>query len=158
MPLSLNLGDDYVRDHWEVVEEGAAEAGRVANRSDWRVVRDVFVADTDEEAFRWAAASHMGRMTEEYFLPVIRAFGLIPLLKHDRAVPDDDVTADYLMRNCWLVGSPDRVVARLEQLAATTGGFGTLLQLSYDYIDDPGPWFHSMDLMAREVMPRVAHL
>jgi len=38
---------------------GAAEAGRVANRSDWRVVRDVFVADTDEEAFRWAAASHM---------------------------------------------------------------------------------------------------
>jgi len=57
------------------------------------------------------------------------------------------------MRNCWLVGSPDRVVARLEQLAATTGGFGTLLQLSYDYIDDPGPWFHSMELMASEVMP-----
>ncbi len=158
MPLSLNLGDDYVRDHWEMVEEGAAEAGRVANRSDWRVVRDVFVADTDEEAFRWAAASHMGRMTEEYFLPVIRAFGLISLLKHDQAVPDDEVTADYLMRNCWLVGSPDRVVARLEQLAATTGGFGTLLQLSYDYIDDPGPWFHSMELMANEVMPRVAHL
>ena len=58
MPLSLNLGDDYVRDHWPMVEKGAAEAGRVAQRSDWRVVRDVFVADTDEEAFRWAAATH----------------------------------------------------------------------------------------------------
>jgi alkanesulfonate monooxygenase SsuD/methylene tetrahydromethanopterin reductase-like flavin-dependent oxidoreductase (luciferase family) len=157
MPLSLNLGDDYVRDHWPMVEEGAAETGRIAQRSDWRVVRDVFVADTDEEAFRWAAAS-MGRMADEYVLPVLRSFGMISLLKHDPAVADDEVCADYLIRNCWLVGSPDTVVSKVERLAATTGGFGTLLQLGYDYLDNPGPWFHSMELMANEVMPRVAHL
>jgi alkanesulfonate monooxygenase SsuD/methylene tetrahydromethanopterin reductase-like flavin-dependent oxidoreductase (luciferase family) len=121
------------------------------------VVRDVFVADTDEEAFRWAAKS-MGRMADEYVLPVLRSFGMISFLKHDPDVPDDEVTADYLIRNCWLVGSPDRVTARLEQLAAKLGGFGTLLQLGYDYSDEPGPWFHSMELMANEVMPRVAHL
>jgi alkanesulfonate monooxygenase SsuD/methylene tetrahydromethanopterin reductase-like flavin-dependent oxidoreductase (luciferase family) len=157
MPLSLNLGDDYVADHWPMVERGAAEAGRVANRADWRVVRDVFVADTDEEAVRWAAAG-LGRMADEYVLPVLRSFGMISFVKHDPEVPDEDVNGDYLARNCWLVGSPDTVVARIERLAAKTGGFGTLLQLGYDYLDEPGPWFRSMELMANEVMPRVAHL
>jgi alkanesulfonate monooxygenase SsuD/methylene tetrahydromethanopterin reductase-like flavin-dependent oxidoreductase (luciferase family) len=157
MPLSLNLGDEYVADHWPVVEEGAAQAGRVAQRSDWRVVRDVFVADTDEDAIRWAAES-MGRMADSYVLPVLRSFGMISLVKHDPDVPDSDVNGDYLARNCWLVGSPDTVVSRIERLVAATGGFGTLLQLGYDYLHDPGPWFRSMELMANEVMPRVAHL
>jgi len=97
-------------------------------------------------------------MADEYVLPVLRSFGMISLVKHDPAVPDDDVNGDYLARNCWLVGSPDTVVARIEKLAATTGGFGTLLQLGYDYSEDPVPWFRSMELMANEVMPRVAHL
>lgn len=158
MPLSLNLSDEYVKGHWEAIEAGALEAGRVPDRTAWRVTRDVLVADTDEEAYRWCATSHMGRMMDEYFLPVVRSFGMVSLLKHDPAVPDEDVNADYLMRHCWLVGSVDTVVAKIEQLAETTGGFGTLLQLSYDYSENPEPWFHSMQLMAQEVMPRVAHL
>ena len=158
MPLSLNLSDDYVAGHWEAIEQGATEAGRPADRSAWRVTRDVFVAETDEEAYRWCAGGTMARMMREYFIPVVRSFGMVSLLKHDPDVPDEDVTPEYLMRHCWLVGSVDTVVARIEQLAATTGGFGTLLQLGYDYVENPEPWFQSMELMATEVMPRVAHL
>jgi alkanesulfonate monooxygenase SsuD/methylene tetrahydromethanopterin reductase-like flavin-dependent oxidoreductase (luciferase family) len=158
MPLSLNLSDDYVAGHWEAISAGAAEAGRPADRSLWRVTRDVFVADTDEEAYRWCADGTMLRMMREYFIPVVQSFGMVSLLKHDPDVPDDEVTAEYLMRHCWLVGSVDTVVARLQQLVETTGGFGTLLQLGYDYSEHPEPWFRSMELMATEVMPRVAHL
>jgi alkanesulfonate monooxygenase SsuD/methylene tetrahydromethanopterin reductase-like flavin-dependent oxidoreductase (luciferase family) len=57
----------------------------------------------------------------------------------------------------WFVGTPDKVVDQIVDQYAQTGGFGVLLQIGFDYAD-PGAregWFRSMDLLAREVMPRV---
>jgi alkanesulfonate monooxygenase SsuD/methylene tetrahydromethanopterin reductase-like flavin-dependent oxidoreductase (luciferase family) len=62
IPMSLNLNPAYVGSHWDSVEAGAAKAGRKANRQDWRLVREVFVADTDEEAWKLSAGDMMGRM------------------------------------------------------------------------------------------------
>ena len=50
VPMSLNLSPAYVGSHWEAVEEGAKRSGRVPWRGDWRMVREVFVAETDAEA------------------------------------------------------------------------------------------------------------
>ena len=38
-----------------------------------------------------------------------------------------------------------------------TGGFGTLLQLGYDYSDDSDRalWFRSMELLSTVVIPKV---
>ena len=36
------------------------------------------------------------------------------------------------------------------------GQFGTLLIYSHDYLDDPAPWEHSMDLLTNEVMPHLS--
>ena len=55
IPMSLNLNPAYVGSHWASVESGAAKAGRTPDRGEWRMVREVFVADTDEEAFRLSA-------------------------------------------------------------------------------------------------------
>ena len=60
--MSLNLNPAYVASHWESVEQGAARSGRTPKRSDWRLVREVFVADTDAEAMRLSAGGMMGRM------------------------------------------------------------------------------------------------
>src|SRR4029434_766693 len=49
LPMSLNIGRDYVSSHGEAVEIGAARAGRTPDRGEWRMVREVFVADTDSE-------------------------------------------------------------------------------------------------------------
>ncbi|MGD5425232.1 hypothetical protein QUS64_22510, partial [Xanthomonas citri pv. citri] len=46
IPMSLNLNPAYVGSHWDSVEIGAAKTGRKPNRADWRLVREVFVADT----------------------------------------------------------------------------------------------------------------
>jgi alkanesulfonate monooxygenase SsuD/methylene tetrahydromethanopterin reductase-like flavin-dependent oxidoreductase (luciferase family) len=56
-PMSLNLNPAYVGSHWESVEAGAAKTGRKPNRADWRLVREVFVADTDEEAWKLSPAT-----------------------------------------------------------------------------------------------------
>src|SRR5205807_2714854 len=52
LPMSLNLNPGYVASHWESVEEGARRSGRTPSRADWRLVREIFVADTDEAAWR----------------------------------------------------------------------------------------------------------
>ena len=158
IPMSLNLNAAYLSGHWDAVAAGAASAGRTANRSDWRMVREVLVADTDEEAWRIAVDGAMGRMTREYSLKVVSAFGAMPFLKHDPAVADSDVTIEYLARHSWLIGSPETVARKIEDLHRQVGGFGVLLALSFDYLDEPGPWKQSLELLSREVLPRLAHL
>ncbi len=81
IPMSLNLNPAYVGSHWESVEIGAAKTGRKPKRSDWRLVREVFVADTDEEAWRLSVGDMMGRMMGEYFLPLLGHFGFKDYLK-----------------------------------------------------------------------------
>ncbi len=158
LPMSLNLNANYLSGHWAAVEAGAAAAGRQASRSDWRMVREVLVADTDEEAWRLAVNGGMGRMTQEYSLKVVQAFGALPFLKHDPAVPDSDVTVEYLARTSWLIGSPATVADRIEQLHRQVGGFGVLLVLGFDYLDQGPAWRRSLELLSTEVMPRLSHL
>ncbi len=158
LPMSLNLNAAYLAGHWETVQAGAASAGRVAKRSDWRMVREVLVADTDEEAWKLAVEGPMARMTREYSMTVVKAFGALPFLKHDPSIPDSDVTVEYLARNSWLIGSPETVARKIEELHNQVGGFGVLLALAFDYADQPQAWRRSLELLAGEVQPRIRHL
>lgn len=158
LPMSLNLNPGYVNSHWDAVEAGAAKAGRKADRGEWRLVREVFVADTDEEAWRLSVGSMMGRMMGDYFLPLLDNFGFKEFLKHSPDVPDSDVTVEYCARRNWLVGSPETVARRLEEVYNDVGGFGYLLVFGFDYLGNPQAWQNSLRLLAQEVLPRVAHL
>jgi alkanesulfonate monooxygenase SsuD/methylene tetrahydromethanopterin reductase-like flavin-dependent oxidoreductase (luciferase family) len=157
-PMSLNLNPAYVGTHWDAVEQGAARTGRTPRRSEWRMVREVFLADTDAEAMRLSAGGMMGRMMREYFLPLLGAFGFLEYLKHSADVPDSDVTPDYCAKHNWLVGSPKTVSEKLQQIYDEVGGFGTLLLFCFDYSDNPTAWRHSMELLAKEVMPQFKSL
>ena len=84
----------------------ARRTGRTPSRADWRLVREIFVADTDEEAWRLSVGAQMGRMMREYFLPLLKKSGVIQYLKHDENVADSDVTPEYCGRQNWLIGSP----------------------------------------------------
>ena len=158
LPLSLNLNPGYVSTHWDAVVQGAQRTGRTPKRSDWRLVREVFVAETDEEAWRLSVGGMMGRMMREYFLPLLGNFGFLEYLKHDPSVPDSDVTPEYCARHNWLVGSPATVAEKLERVYRDVGGFGSMLVFGFDYSENPGAWETSLRLIAEEVAPRVAHL
>jgi alkanesulfonate monooxygenase SsuD/methylene tetrahydromethanopterin reductase-like flavin-dependent oxidoreductase (luciferase family) len=158
IPMSLNLNPAYVSSHWDAVEAGARKAGRVANRNDWRMVREVLVAETDEKAWELSVGGQMGRMMNEYLLPLFGNFGFKEYLKHKPDVPDSEVTAEYCARHNWLVGSPKTVAERLEQVYDDVGGFGHLLAFGFDYSDTPEVWHNSLRLLQQEVLPRVQHL
>jgi alkanesulfonate monooxygenase SsuD/methylene tetrahydromethanopterin reductase-like flavin-dependent oxidoreductase (luciferase family) len=158
LPMSINLNPAYVASHWASVEEGAKRAGRTPHRRDWRMVREVFVADTDAEAMRLSAGGMMGRMSREHFLPFLRESGVLEFLKENPSVPDCDITPEYCARHNWVVGSPATVADKLERIYTMSGGFGTLLVLGFDYADNPQVWHNSLRLLAQEVAPRIKHL
>jgi len=154
IPLSLTFNTPYLDSHWTAVERGAASAGRSCDRSDWRVVRDVFVAETDDEARKWVREGNMARAWRDHNFPTLDFFGWRQFLKHDDAVPDDSIDIDYLIDHLFLVGSPETVAERLVAVDDALGGFGTVILNAYDWGDDPRPYRNSMELFVREVLPR----
>lgn len=158
IPLSLTFNPVYLASHWEAVEEGAAEAGRIASRQQWRIVRDVFVADTDEEAVDLAVNGNQGRHWLSENIEVATRFGWLKYLKHEPSVRDEDIKPEYLARHLWLTGSPETVAERLRETYEVVGGFGVLLVNSYDYAEHAEAWRYSMELLQHEVLPRVGDL
>ena len=156
--MSLNLKPAYVASYWEAVEEGAKRAGRTAERAEWRMVREIFVAETDTAAWKLAVDGMMGRMMSQYFLPLLAQFDFLGYLKHDQSVPDSDVTVAYCAKHNWLIGSPATVAEKLAQIYDDVDGFGTMLLFCFDSADQAEAWHESMGLLMHEVLPKVAHL
>jgi alkanesulfonate monooxygenase SsuD/methylene tetrahydromethanopterin reductase-like flavin-dependent oxidoreductase (luciferase family) len=154
MPLSLNLSQEYLRDHWASVVRGAERGGRTALRKDWRVVREVYIADTDAEARKLALNGMTGRAYRDYLLPLFGQFRLLSVFKHDQSVADSDVTPEYLVDHNWLVGSPRTVASKLAEMEHESGGFGTLLVINFDYLDEYSAWSYSQRALMEEVIPQ----
>ena len=158
IPMSFDMAAPFLGIHWLSVEEGAQRSGKTAKRSDWRIVREVFVADTDEETFKHSLEGMMGRMYRDYFLPLFNGLGLIPFFTHAPDVAISDVTPEYCAEHNWFVGSPQTVAEKIEKLYHDIGGFGTVIVHAFDYKDNPEPWRRSMELIGTEVVPRLKHL
>lgn len=154
MPLSLNLSREYLRDHWASYVRGAERAGRVADRAAWRVVREVYIAETDAEARKLALNGMMGRAYREYLLPLFSKFRLLSVFKHDQSVADSDVTPEYLVEHNWLVGSPRTVSQKLAQMYDDAGGFGSMLVINFDFKDEYSAWSASQQALMEEVLPQ----
>jgi alkanesulfonate monooxygenase SsuD/methylene tetrahydromethanopterin reductase-like flavin-dependent oxidoreductase (luciferase family) len=155
IPLSIAFNDDYLLGHWEGYERGARSAGLEPDREKWGIVREIFVAETDEEAVRLCLEGGVGEFLAGYWLPVVTQVGLLGMYKVDPDMPDSEVTVEYILRNSAMVGSVDTVVERIQRSAESVGGFGTLLQLGADFSANPGALRRSMELLTEEVMPRV---
>jgi alkanesulfonate monooxygenase SsuD/methylene tetrahydromethanopterin reductase-like flavin-dependent oxidoreductase (luciferase family) len=158
IPMSFNVAPQHVSVHWPSIEEGAARSGRTPERSNWRQIREIYVADTDAEARRAVVDGFAGTFWNRYFSVIAERLGIADMFRRDGAPADAKVDAAYLAdHGTWFVGSPDKVVDQIVDQYEQTGGFGVLLQIGFDYADADARdgWFRSMELLAREVMPRV---
>lgn len=155
IPVSLSVSPDplIAAQHWDAVVEGAARSGRTPDRNEWRIIRDVYVAPTDEEARHLAINGIMGRCWREFLLPIYQGLGLGSFLKNDPSMTDEAVDLEYLANNLWLVGSPQTVADKLRTLYKQTGGFGYLLIVSYESINEQESWERSLQLLMTEVLP-----
>lgn len=159
IPMSINLVPiPTLLTHWSALETGASRTGQKTDRREWRIARDIYVAETTEQARQQARAGAQAQVFERYFLPLLTYAKQIFLFKPDKNMPDEAITIDWLMDNTWLVGSPDDIARRLRELHSAVGGFGTVLQLIYDWGEQEECNRRSMQLLAEEVMPQLADL
>ena len=122
------------------------------------MVREVFVADTDEEAWKLSAGDMMGRMMGEYFLPLLGHFGFKDYLKHAPDVPDSDVTVEYCARatgsSARLRPSPRRSRRSTMRSAASACCWCSASTTSTSQRRGD----IRCELLQQEVMPRLKHL
>lgn len=158
IPLTFHVAPENVGMHWDSVLEGAALSGRTPSRDIWRQARDVYVAESETEARRAAVEGCMGQFWDRHFRLIAEKMRILDLFRRKSAPQDAPADAAYMVAHgTWFVGTPERVAEQIMELYELTGGFGTLLQIGYDYSDPAARegWFRSMELLAREVMPRV---
>ena len=162
IPMSLGAGAAYLATHWESVKKGAKRAKKKnPSRKNWRLVRDVWIANTDKEAFEYARNGMLSRAWKEYLLP-LASYGDPPLLggfKHDINVKNEDINIEYMLEHVWLVGSPETVEKKIRKLFQSSGGgFGVLLCQVLDHSENIKGWHNSLELLTKVVIPRLSDL
>ena len=156
IPMSINfVTPDVLRSHWAGYEQGAEAVGGTPERAKWRIARDVYVAETTEEARKEVIGGTLARDFRDYFfkiVPLIR--NNLNLFKVDKSMSDREVTMDYMIENMWLVGSPEDVARKIIELHEFVGGFGVLLVMGHEW-NPKEKWQKSMRLLKEEVLPIV---
>jgi limonene 1,2-monooxygenase len=137
-------GFDILGSHWQTMEERAAEFGTTVDRSKWRLVGPMHIAETEEQA-RKDVAFGLAQWVD--YFERVAALPLAP------ATLDPDKLVDALMETGFaVVGTPEMAVAQIKRLIEQSGGFGTFLLMAHEWADRAAT-LHSYELFAREVMP-----
>lgn len=144
-PTGKNRPD--VRKNWEHVEKGAREAGRTADRDNWRISTYIYLADTVEKA--WEDVRQGILEEAEYF-------SAIGLRGHYEEYPGQKYE-DFTAESCadirdWVIGTPDDAIAWIEAKLEETGGFGGILLHCHEWCDLQKIQ-RSLEMFARYVMP-----
>ena len=158
IPMSINFTPgNMLSSHWEAVEEGASKAGRTASHSSWRIAREVYIADTTEQARKEALEGTIARDFSDYFFRSLSKFDLMKIFKSNPDMPDSDITLEYLVDNIWIVGSPEDVTAKIRALYDQVGGCGVLVAMGHEW-NPKDRWINAMELLANEVLPKLSDL
>jgi alkanesulfonate monooxygenase SsuD/methylene tetrahydromethanopterin reductase-like flavin-dependent oxidoreductase (luciferase family) len=156
-PLSANfLLSKHLRSHWENYSKGKAEAGVKPDVKDWRVARTICVADDDKtaELYGRSGANNPYEFYWSQMLFKMKRGKRAYVFKSHKDQPDDEITLDYVMDNCVIHGSVNKVVDQLLALREEIGDFGEIVYAGMDWVD-PTLARRSMQLMAEQVLPRV---
>src|SRR5262245_4650555 len=156
-PLSANfLLSKHLKSHWENYCKGKAEVGLEPNVADWRVARAICVLDDDKTAARYGRTDANSPYAFYYdqMLAKMKRGKRVYVFKSYKDQPDEEITHDWVMDNCVIHGSVNKVVDGILALREEIGDFGELVYAGMDWVD-PALAKRSMQLMAEEVMPRV---
>ncbi|MFR9806079.1 LLM class flavin-dependent oxidoreductase [Pseudonocardia sp. RS010] len=137
-------GNDQLPVHWDIMNEEAARTGHTIDRSNWRLMGPMHVADTEAEAVR--QCEHGLRWQYEY---------LSHISPSAIAVPDTTAELVETLNSSGRasIGTADMAAAQIQRLLGRTGGFGTYLFQGIDFAN----WsdtLRSYELFAERVIPR----
>ena len=134
--------------NWKICEDRAADLGQQVDRSRWRLVGPIHVAETREQAVEDV---RFGLEQWLYYFREVAALPLAPAGSFEGAVEA------LVNSGLAVIGDPEDAIAQLERLETQSGGFGAFLFMAHNWAD----WNatrRSYELFARYVMPRFQDL
>ncbi len=137
-------GMDLLSHHWNLWEELGRESGNIADRSKWRLVGPMHLAETRGEAE--AEVDYGIAPFSRYFTHVLPGGPV-----------QGDTTAEIIENNkasgFAVIGTPDDAIAKIQELIdSSNGGFGAFLLFDHNWAQ-PDAKLRSYDLFAQYVMP-----
>lgn len=140
-------GFNALSSNWAICEDTAKDNGKTIDRSQWRLVGPVHIAETREKA------RENVRFGLEQWLYYFREVAALPLAPTDGSDPVDALIASGMA----MIGTPDDAIAQIERLQQQSGGFGCFMQLAHNWANWENTR-HSYELMARYVFPKFQQL
>jgi len=149
------VGKHVVRAHIEGYLEGRRSTGLPADSNGWRVARSLFVADDEATARRYA---HREEGAHGFYFNVMQTKLAKSGAQGVMLDTPDQPAAELSIRRCAerlvIAGTPASVAEQILEFRDDVGAFGTLLYTGHDWAD-PALARRSMELMAKDVWPRV---
>ncbi|PUA82799.1 LLM class flavin-dependent oxidoreductase [Nocardioides currus] len=136
-------GIERLAGHWDIVESEAAAHGHTVDRSTWRLMGPMFIAETEEQAIK--DVEHGMRWLLDYLAHITpTALGSYTDVRELVKVVNDSGRG--------VVGTPEMAIEQLLRLHEKSGGFGTYLFQASDYANWPATK-RSYELFAEQVIP-----
>ncbi len=137
-------GFDVLGAHWDVMEERAAEFGTTIDRSRWRLVGPMHIADTKEQAIE-----DVGFGLAEWvdYFQRVAALPLAPDTTNHETLVDALNASGFAV-----IGTVEDAVNQIERLRTQSKGFGTFLLMGHEWADTAATR-RSYELIARYVAP-----
>ncbi len=135
--------------NWKVCTDRAEKFGRTVERSRWRLVAPMHIAESREQAL---ADVRFGLERWIYYFQEVGALPLVP-----PGVGVEEAARTLVDVGLAVIGDPDDAIAQIERLEQQSGGFGALLLMDHNWAE----WSRkkrSYELLARYVMPRFQGL
>jgi len=143
-------GYEQLPKHWDVCEETAAKNGHQVDRSNWRLVVPMHIAETREQA---RADMEYGTLRLAGYMEALG--GVRPPFAESTETMLDAWTGPGLpIFGKLTCGTPDDAIAVIDSLREKSGGFGTILFLVHNCAN-PEATRKSYELIARNVMPAL---
>ncbi len=143
---TVAVGMDVLAHHWTIQEETAARYGKVADRSKWRLVGLMHLAESE------AQAREEVKYGMEQWFRYFQHVAAFPQMAVDGGNLDEMI--DFVNGGLGVIGTPDQAVEQIETLLEqSNGGFGAFMTLAHNWAN-PDATMNSYELFARHVMPR----
>jgi limonene 1,2-monooxygenase len=140
-------GFNALSSNWAIAEDKARDNGQTMDRSKWRLVGPMHVAETREQAREDV------RFGLEQWLYYFREVAALPLAPQDGTDPVDALIASGMA----VIGTPEDAIAQIERLQQQSGGFGAFLMMDHNWAS----WErkkNSYEMIARYVAPKFQGL
>jgi limonene 1,2-monooxygenase len=137
-------GFDVLGAHWDVMDERAEEFGTTVDRSKWRLVGPMHIADTKEQAIKDVEFG-----LEEWvdYFQRVAALPLAPDTANFENLVDALNASGFAV-----IGTVEDAIAQVARLRTQSKGFGTFLLMGHEWADTEATR-HSYELVARYVAP-----